>query len=179
MTGLCAYQKKRGCWTNFLLTVILTGMIEQKFAERRYNQFNGGYGSGLFTIRQASGATKERYDRILKGGETAWLCNAINTPDIFAGWKNVDLGDEFRKDFNSDIDTLFISGSLDRNTPSSNVDEIMKGFSNAFHIVVTNAGRENMLPSEKVHAAITSFIRNETIEDKNITLPKPEFIPIY
>jgi pimeloyl-ACP methyl ester carboxylesterase len=151
----------------------------QKFAERRYNQFNGGYGSGIFAIRQASGATKERYDRILKEGKTAWLGNTMNTPDIFAGWKNVDLGDEFRKDFNSDIKTLFVSGSLDSNTPSSNVDEIIKGFSNAFHIVVTNAGHEDMLPSEEVHAAITYFIRNETIEDKNLTLPKPKFIPIY
>jgi pimeloyl-ACP methyl ester carboxylesterase len=71
----------------------------QRFAERRYNQFNGGYGSGIFAVRQASGATKERYDRILKEGQTAWLGNAVNTPDIFAGWKNVDLGDEFRKDF--------------------------------------------------------------------------------
>jgi pimeloyl-ACP methyl ester carboxylesterase len=151
----------------------------QKFAERRYNQFNGGYGSGIFAIRQASSATKERYDRILKEGKTALLGNAMNTPDIFAGWKNVDLGEEFRKDFKSDIATLFISGSLDSNTPSSNVDEIIKDFSNAFHIVVKNAGHEDMLPSEEVHAAIGFFLRNETIEDKNPTLPKPEFIPIY
>lgn len=151
----------------------------QKFAERRFNQFNGGYGSGIFAIRQASGATKERYDRIFKEGKTALLGNAMNTPDIFAGWKNVDLGEAFRKDFESDVATLFISGSLDSNTPPSNVDEIIKGFPNAFHLVVKNAGHEDMLPNEEVHAAITFFIRNETIEDKNLTLPKPEFIPIY
>ena len=164
-----------------LLYGIINGdyRLLQRYAERRYNQYNGGYGSGIFAVRQASGATKERYDRIFKEGKTALLGNAGNTPDILAGWKNVDLGDEFRKDFNSDIATLFISGSLDSNTPSSNVDEIIKGFSKAFHIVVTNAGHEDMLPSEVVHAAITFFIRNETIEDKSLTLPKPKFISIY
>jgi hypothetical protein len=151
----------------------------QKYAERRYNQFNGGYGSGIFAIRQASSASKERYDRILKEGKTALLGNAMNTPDIFAGWQNVDLGDEFRKSFKSKIATLFISGSMDSNTPSSNVDEIIKSFSNAYHIVVKNAGHEDMLPSEEVHAAVTFFMRNETVDHINLTLPRLEFIPIY
>jgi pimeloyl-ACP methyl ester carboxylesterase len=151
----------------------------QKYAERRFNQYNNGYGSGIFAVRQASGATPERYERIVREGKTALLGNAMNTPDLYAGYEKVDLGEEFRYAFSSDIPTLFISGTLDSNTPSSNVEEINKGFTRAFHIVVENAAHEDLLPSKAVQATIMSFMKNKTASNSNITLPVPKFISIY
>lgn len=151
----------------------------QKYTERRYNQFNGGSGSGIFAMRQASGATPERYERIKKEGKTAILGNAMNTPDIYAGWKNIDLGNKFREVFTSDIRTLFITGTMDSNTPTSNVEDVIEGFSNANHILVQNAGHEDMLPNEQVHLSIISFFNNEEKISTKIFLPVPQFIPVF
>lgn len=151
----------------------------QKYAERRYNQYNGGFGSGIFAMRQASGATPERYERIVQEGKIAILGNAMNTPDIYAGWKNIDLGDKFRESFTSDIRTLFITGTMDSNTPTSNVEEIIGGFSNANHILVQNAGHEDMMPNEEVHSSIVSFFNNDEIISSKISLPVPKFVPVF
>ena len=130
-------------------------------------------------MRQASGATSERYERIIKEGETAILGNAMNTPDIYAGWKNIDLGNKFREPFTSDIRTLFISGTMDSNTPSSNVEEVIEGFSNANHLLVQNAGHEDMLPDAQVQLSIISFFNNKEEISTKIFLPKPKFVSIF
>lgn len=151
----------------------------QQFAERRYNQFNGSSGSGILAVRQASGSTEKRYKQIIREGKSALLGNAINTPDIYAGWKNVDLGDDFRSPFTCQTPTLFISGTLDSNTPSSNVDEINKGFKDYKHIKVENAGHEDMLSNELVQKVIVDFTNKKKILYDIITMPKPIFTPIF
>ncbi|RZM19042.1 MAG: hypothetical protein EOO88_39170 [Pedobacter sp.] len=151
----------------------------QKYAERRYNQFNGVYGSGISAMREASGATQKRYEQIAKEGKIALLGNAMNTPDLYAGWGNIDLGDEFRGQVESNIRTLFISGTMDSNTPSSNVEELEKGLSRSKHLIIQNAGHEDMLPNRQVQEQIISFIRKETTSDIPITLPKPRFIAVF
>ena len=103
----------------------------------------------------------------------------MNTPDIYAGWDNIDLGDSFRASFKSSIRTLFISGTMDSNTPSSNVEELEKGFSNANHLIIHNAGHEDMLPATQVQEVIISFIRKENISLTPIALPKPRFVAVF
>ncbi|HTE25027.1 alpha/beta hydrolase [Flavitalea sp.] len=151
----------------------------QQYTERRYNQFNGLTGSGIFAMRQASGASKERYQQIKEEGKTAILGNSMNTPDIYAGWRDVDLGDEYRKSFKSEILTLFISGSLDSNTPVANVEEIIQGFSKGVDLVVENAGHEDMLPDEKVQDAMLRFFKSGLVNSNTIIFPVPEFIPVF
>lgn len=151
----------------------------QLYAQRRYNQYNGAFGSGIYAMRQASGATQKRYEQIAKEGKTALLGNAMNTPDIYAGWDNIDLGDSFRASFKSNIRTLFISGTLDSNTPSSNVEELEKGFYNSNHVIIQNAGHEDMLPARQVQELIIAFIRKENISLTPITLPKPRFVAVF
>jgi pimeloyl-ACP methyl ester carboxylesterase len=152
----------------------------QKFVEKRYNQFNNGYGSGISVMRAASGASQERYHKIAAQGKTALLGNAMNTPDIYTHnyWGNIDLGDDFRKPFKSKIRTLFISGTMDSNTPPSNATEVKKGFTNSVHLLVNYAGHEDMLPNDEVHQSIIKFYRGENLDSKHISLAKPQFIAI-
>jgi pimeloyl-ACP methyl ester carboxylesterase len=152
----------------------------QEYVEKRYNQFNSEYSSGIGVMRTASGATKERYALIKDQGKTALLGNAMNTPDIYS--KNyygpIDLGDEFRKSFESKIRTLFVSGTMDSNTPPSNAEQVKKKFTNATHILVHYAGHEDMLPDDNVQQAIVKFFQRHEIALTDILLPKPEFEPI-
>src|SRR5262249_22070984 len=65
-------------------------------------------------------------------------------PDVSAGWGVPDLGDEFRGPLVSSARTLFLSGDLDWNTPPYQAEEIKWGFPNATHLVVKNAGHEQI-----------------------------------
>ncbi|MCF0075716.1 alpha/beta hydrolase [Dyadobacter sp. CY261] len=153
--------------------------ILQRYVERRYNQFNGAYGSGISAMRQASGATPGRYVRIRREGKIALLGNGMNTPDIYAGWHDVDLGDDFRSLFRCELPTLFVSGTFDSNTPISNVEELLPSFSKAQHLVVDNAGHEDILPNAEVQQEIIRFFRKEISIKKSVALPKPRFVPFF
>lgn len=153
--------------------------ILQRYVERRYNQFNGGQGSGISAMRQASGATADRYAKIIDQGKTAILGNSMNTPDIYGGWQNIDLGDPFRTLFQCDLPTLFISGTLDSNTPVSNVEELLPWFSQARQLSVENAGHEDMLSNSQVQTEIMRFFRKTEPIKRTISLPKPRFVSFY
>ncbi|MBD2703900.1 alpha/beta fold hydrolase [Spirosoma sp. BT702] len=153
--------------------------ILQRYVERRYNQFNGRYGSGISAMRQASGATSDRYAQINSQGKIAVLGNSVNTPDIYGGWQHIDLGDGFRTLFKCDLPTLFISGTLDSNTPVSNVDELLPWFSKARQLSVENAGHEDMLPNTEVQKEIIRFFRKLGPSRRSIPLPKPRFVSFF
>nr|WP_295921713.1 alpha/beta hydrolase [uncultured Dyadobacter sp.] len=153
--------------------------ILQRYVERRYNQFNGGFGSGISAMRQASGATAGRYVQIMDQGKTAILGNSMNIPDIFGGWQNIDVGDAFRALFKCDVPTLFVSGTLDSNTPVSNVEELLPWFTKGRQLTVENAGHEDMLPNAEVQHEIKRFFRKLEVSKGSISLSKPRFVSFF
>ncbi|QHW00236.1 alpha/beta fold hydrolase [Spirosoma endbachense] len=153
--------------------------ILQRYVERRYNQFNGRYGSGISAMRQASGATPDRYAQIKSQGKTAVLGTSVNTPDIYGGWQHVDLGDGFRTPFRCELPTLFVSGTLDSNTPVSNVEELLPWFSKGRQLRVENAGHEDMLPNAEVQKEIIRFFRKLEPSRRSISLLKPRFVSFF
>lgn len=153
--------------------------ILQRYVERRYNQFNGGSGSGISAMRQASGATAGRYAQIMDQGKTAILGNSMNTPDIFGGWQNIDLGDAFRALFKCEVPTLFVSGTLDSNTPVSNVEELLLWFPKGRQLTIENAGHEDMLSNSEVQNEIMRFFRKLEASKGSISLPKPRFVSFF
>lgn len=104
----------------------------------------------------------------------------MNIPDIYSNnyWGDIDLGDDFRKPFKSNVKSLFISGSMDSNTPASNAAEIKKGFTNSVHIVMKYGGHEDMLPNNGVHKAIIGFYKGDNLNSIEILLKTPKFEPI-
>ncbi|GAB3162761.1 alpha/beta fold hydrolase [Telluribacter humicola] len=152
----------------------------QQYVEKRFNQLNGGYGSGISVMRLASGATEQRYRQIEREGKSALLGNSMNTPDIYSGspWGNLDLGDAYRAPVKSKVRTLFISGTMDSNTPPSNVEQLLPGFANASHVLVQNAGHESTLADEKVQQLIVGFFSNEPIKSETLAMPAPKFRPV-
>lgn len=154
--------------------------VLQKYVEKRYNQFGQGI-SGMSTMMDLySGATAERVARIKKEIPTSILGNAMNFPDMYIAdlWGNPDLGDEYRGPLFSSVRTLFISGSLDSNTPPYQAEELRWGFANGSHIIVEYAGHEDMLPHREVQSAIVDFFNGKDVAGVRISLGKPRFKPI-
>ncbi|MGH9857928.1 MAG: alpha/beta fold hydrolase, partial [Acidobacteriota bacterium] len=153
--------------------------ILKKYVEKRYNQFSRGV-SGMYAMMElSSGATAERLARIEKETPGSILGKVTNFPEIDGAiWGNPDLGDEYRSPIRTNTRTLFISGTLDSNTPPYQAEEVRWGFSNGIHISIDYAGHEDALPNEQVRAAIIDFFKGNNVRDVRISLGPPKFLPI-
>src|SRR5581483_11575710 len=133
-----------------------------------------------FLIDGASGATAERRAQIRREARVALLGDVINfpLPDINAVWQPKDLGDEFRKPVKSKAPALFISGTLDANTPPHRTEEVRQGFPNAAHLIIENAGHQDLLRGPGIIEAVAAFVQGKKVESKKFALPAPELIPM-
>jgi pimeloyl-ACP methyl ester carboxylesterase len=151
---------------------ILTG-----FVERRYNQLGAGISLMTVVMDASSGTSKARTAKIEEEAKTAMLGEMVNFPfpGIDDAVGNPDLGDEFRSAIKTNVPTLFISGTLDNNTPPFQADEVRRTFRQSNHIVVENAGHESMLVDARVQQAISDYLRGEDISKTRIALPPLKF----
>lgn len=94
--------------------------------------------SGVSPARKASIKTKEQ--KSLFPG----IANlSLNVYEELPGlWPAPDLGKVFRSPMTSAVRTLFMSGTLDLNTPPYQAEEVRWGFPNGQDIIVKNAGHE-------------------------------------
>ncbi len=74
--------------------------------------------------------------------------------------------------------TLFLSGTLDWNTPPHQAEEVRWGFSNGTHLIVENAGHEQILPQPAIAKAILDFLRGRDVRNVKVVLPMMKFVPI-
>ena len=150
------------------------------YAEKRYNQLGSGVSGMANMMDLFSGATKQRLQQIQKESKDSILGNAVNFMDLNIAdiWGNPDLGDNFRKPFKTKMRTLFVSGTLDSNTPTEQTEEIRKDFSNSSHLILQYGGHEDMLPNEKIQNSIVEFLNGKNIGNQTINQPKPKFKPI-
>jgi pimeloyl-ACP methyl ester carboxylesterase len=79
--------------------------------------------------------------------------------------------------FASDVPTLFISGSLDSNTPPAQAEEVRYGFRHAAHLVVENGGHET-LPLRGVQDAVVDFFRGTDLAGRRLTAELPTFMTV-
>jgi pimeloyl-ACP methyl ester carboxylesterase len=154
--------------------------ILARFIERRYNQFSSGVSMMSFVMDASSGATRARDAQIARQAKTALLGDTMNFPfpEVGAVFGNPDLGDKFRSPIKTDVQTLFISGALDNNTPPFQADEVRKTFKRSTHLIVGNAGHESMLTHAKVQQTFTDFLRGQDVSAVKIALPPLKFVPI-
>jgi pimeloyl-ACP methyl ester carboxylesterase len=150
------------------------------YVEKRFYQLSPGLSAMMVLMRLASGATAERDKRILREAPDALLGNVANFPfpEVGPAWGGPDLGDRFRELIRSDVRTLFISGSLDSNAPSEQTEEIRAGLPRSTHIVVENAGHEDMLGNAVVQRAMLDFFTGKDVANARISLPTPKFYAI-
>ena len=99
-------------------------------------------------------------------------------PAVCSALPPLDLGDAYRGPLVSDVPVLFVSGTLDSNAPPYQAEQLRFGMPRATHIVVANAGHEDMLPAAGVQAAMADFFAGRDVSARHIALPPPRFLSI-
>jgi pimeloyl-ACP methyl ester carboxylesterase len=128
----------------------------------------------------ASGVTAGRRAIIAEQAAASIFRDACNFPfpDLAEAWGAHDLGDDYRRPLVSDVPTLLLSGTLDWNTPPFQAEQLRWGLTDATHIVVENAGHEQVLPHPQVQEAIVRFLSGEDVPGRTLTAPPIRFIPV-
>ena len=152
--------------------------ILARFIEKRYNQFGAGIPVMMQVMDASSGATRARRERIARETKMSLLGNVMNFMDVGDIYGNPDLGDEFRSPIRTRVPTLFVSGTLDNNTPPFQADEVRRHFKNSTHLLVKNAGHEDMLVNPQVQQAITEYLQGQDVSRLKLSLPEVRFLPL-
>ena len=137
------------------------------------------FASGMsYAMDSASGWSAARRQAIesQSGSRFAEVVN-FPYPDIVEAWGLPDLGDAYRAPLISSARTLFLSGELDWNTPPYQAEEIKWGFSNATHLIVADAGHEQIWTDETTPILI-DFLKGENVRDRRLEYRPLRFLPL-
>jgi pimeloyl-ACP methyl ester carboxylesterase len=128
----------------------------------------------------ASGASPGRMEMIRAQQSRSMFSDVVNFmfPEVAEAFGAPDLGEDFRDPIVTNVRTLFLSGSLDWNTPPYQAEQVRWGFANSMHIVVENAGHEQVIPQPAIREAMLRFLMGEDVSEVNVTLPPLRFVPI-
>ncbi|WP_445908670.1 alpha/beta hydrolase [Yeosuana sp.] len=152
----------------------------QWFVQKRISFAFGLPGNGI-NQALASGVSNKRSKKIEKQAINSLFGNVVNFPFYAARdvWLNNQLDLDTTTTISSDARTLFVTGSLDCRTPVSQVNEIKKGFNNATHLIVENAGHEQTLWNTEIFdKAIVRFLLGEDVSNVKASSENIRFIPL-
>jgi pimeloyl-ACP methyl ester carboxylesterase len=76
-----------------------------------------------------------------------------------------------------EVPTLFLSGTLDADTPPMKAERMRWGFSRSTMIVVENGFHET-LPAPEVQSLVADFLRGTDVKDRHITFDLPTFLSL-
>jgi pimeloyl-ACP methyl ester carboxylesterase len=99
---------------------------------------------------------------------TAEICKAVGIPES---------GSPLQRRLWSLLPTLFVSGTLDTNTPPFQAEEVRWGFPNSTHLIVENGGHET-LPSSEVQTVIVDFFKGQDVRGRTVSFERPHFLSV-
>lgn len=150
------------------------------FAQKRVAFALAVSGNGI-NQQIASSVSKSRWAAIEKEANESLFGNVVNFPFSAAKdhWISSELSFDSSIPIVTNIPTLFITGGLDCRTPVEQVTETMKGFNNAIHIEVENAGHEQaMWQKETFDEIMPMFLLGKKIENRKTYYTEVKFIPL-
>lgn len=98
-------------------------------------------------------------------------------PKLCAEVGNPDLGPTFRSQIWSEDPTLFLSGSMDSETPPSNAENVRWGFPNSAHVIVENGFHET-LPAPEVQDVVVDFFAGQDVSGRSVRFDRPAFVSL-
>lgn len=140
----------------------------------------GNTATGLMAraINCASDRSERRWRRIRREAPGAVLGNPIDNEFLSEEFcRSVGRrawAPEFPEPVRSSVPALFITGTLDSNTPPSNAEEVRRGFPNGVHLLVENGGHET-LPIADVQAAVADFLAGRDVSGRRLGTVPPRF----
>ncbi len=145
------------------------------FAARRFGEFGGGVALMGAAMDCASGTSPERRARINRELAGSLLGEMTNFPypQVCQVLKLQALPESFRKPIISKLPALFISGSLDSNTPPYQAEQVRWGFPNSVHVIVENAGHESTLTLKETRGLMVDFLLGKDVVGRRIVAPHP------
>lgn len=150
------------------------------FVQKRMIYSLATSGNGI-NQQLASGASIERWAQIMREAKESRFGNTVNFPFSAAKdhWPTTRLSFDPDIPIQTDIPTLFITGTLDCRTPVAQVEETIQGFEQAIHIQVKNAGHEQARWAAKVtDIAVPAFLRGETVDIRQAFYGHVRFLPV-
>jgi pimeloyl-ACP methyl ester carboxylesterase len=85
------------------------------------------------------------------------------------------LGPEYFAPLYSVVPSLFLSGTLDSNTPAMKAERMRWGFPLSTQIVVENGFHET-LPDDDVQALVVDFFKGQDVAGRRVMFPPPHFL---
>ena len=77
----------------------------------------------------------------------------------------------------STLPALFVSGTLDANTPPFQAEEVRWGFPNSAHLIVENGGHET-LPGAEVQTVVVDFFKGLDVTGRAVSFAPPRFLTV-
>ena len=149
------------------------------FVQKRLGIVRGLNGMTIL-MDGTSGASEGRWALVSAETERSLFGKAVNFPfpDAFDAMNVQTLPDDFREPLVSDVRTLLLSGSLDWNTPPYQAEKLRWGLTDSTHIIVDNAGHEQVLSHPDVQRAVVRFLGGDDVSDVRAAWPALTFEPL-
>lgn len=128
----------------------------------------------------SDGASKERRalaERQIPDTLLGDPSSIVLDPKLCAEVGDPDLGPTFRAPIWSDVTTLFLSGSMDSETPPGDAEEVRWGFPNSAHITVENGFHET-LPARDVQDIVVDFFEGKDVSGRSVRFDPPAFLTV-
>lgn len=147
---------------------------------KRYAQLSAGMPVVSLVMDEASGADPERLALVERESRGFFFAPVVNMAldGVASGLGGRILGPDFRQPVRTSVPTLFVSGTLDSNTPPFQAEEVRRTFSRSWHLVLRNGGHEDYLWNDEAISATVDFFKIRQSQSRTINLPSPEFLPI-
>ncbi len=147
----------------------------QRLAQRRFTGLAGGGNLMAYAMDCASGANPSRLAQIVAEMPASTFGRLTNYPfpEVCDALQLNALGHGFRAPVFSQVPTLFVSGTLDSNTPPHQAERVRWGFPHSVHVVVENAGHETSMSLNEVNTLIVDFLRGVDVRVRQFSVPSP------
>lgn len=140
--------------------------------------YNGFSRSIMATAVDCSIGWSEERKRLARQETPGALFSIVNLQwNGACDWLGTKIKQESRSRIFSTVPVLFVSGTLDTNTPPFQAEEMRWGFPNSYHLIVENGSHESLLHND-VHTVMIDFLKGVDVQQRTVKFNPPDFMSV-